>query len=68
MRDIYQTDDTPRALELLAKYGVDYVVVGQRERSAYGPGGLGKFAQLGVPVFGAGGDLTIYELTAGGGG
>ena len=40
---IYQTLDQGEAKALLAKYRVDYVYVGQREREEYGAEGLAKF-------------------------
>ncbi len=66
VRTIYETDDDALARELLDRYDVSYVVVGQRERASYGDAGTAKFGRLGTPVFGFGGDVTIYELAGGG--
>ncbi len=51
VREIYQTQDPLRARVLLAKYDARYVVVGSRERRAYGADGMAKFDQLGTLVF-----------------
>lgn len=51
VREIYQTLDPLRARALLAKYDAQYVVVGFRERRAYGDEGMAKFDQLGTLVF-----------------
>ena len=67
VRTIYETQDIAEASALLSKYGADYVVVGARERSAYGTGGIDKFAQMGSLDYTASspGDLRIYRLSAG---
>ena len=67
MRTIYETQDIAEASALLSKYGADYVVVGARERSAYGTGGTDKFAQMGSLDYTAPapGDLRIYRLSEG---
>ncbi len=65
--EIYTTTDVARARELLAKYDTQYVVVGRRERSAYGAEGLSKFSDLGEAVFSttaAGATTTIYRLAS----
>jgi YYY domain-containing protein len=65
VREIYETTDVGRAKELLEKYSAEYVVVGSRERSAYGSGGMAKFTAMGTVVFSAGAanaELTIYRL------
>ncbi|MCH8973540.1 MAG: hypothetical protein IH869_00540, partial [Chloroflexi bacterium] len=66
VRTIYETEDDALARELLERYDVSYVVVGKRERASYGDAGTAKFGRLGTPVFGLGGDVTIYELSGGG--
>ena len=48
---IYQTEDVEHAKSLLAKYDVDYVYVGPRERDRYGVDGLAKFDSFMEPVF-----------------
>ena len=64
VEDIYQTEDTEIARNLLAKYDVDYVYVGPRERRKYyadGEDGLGKFSEIMKPVFNEG-DVVLYRL------
>ena len=46
VRRIYQTLDLAEAQNLLDKYAVDYVYVGNREREAYGSEGLTKFSEF----------------------
>ena len=43
---IYQTEDVQEAINLLDKYHIDYVYVGNRERDTYGTSGLEKFAEF----------------------
>ncbi len=43
---IYRTVDANQALQLLSKYRVGYVYVGQIERAAYGEPGVAKFEQM----------------------
>ena len=40
VRTLYTTDDLARARELIARYGIDYVVHGPIERTTYGDAGL----------------------------
>ena len=42
----YQTTDTSVAMEIIEKYGVDYIYVGQLEWVNYPPEGLDKFNQM----------------------
>jgi uncharacterized membrane protein len=49
------------AQNLLAKYRVDYVYVGARERETYGEEGLGKFAEFMDTVFDEGG-VKVYRM------
>ena len=44
--EIYNTNDLERAKELLGKYEVEYIVVGQLERIYYANDGLKKFSNL----------------------
>ena len=65
VRTIYETEDRGLARGLLAKYDASYVVVGPRERRAYGTDGTAKFGELGFLVFpgvGAADDVLIYRL------
>ncbi len=66
VRTIYETEDEVLALDLLRRYEVSYVVVGERERDIYGDAGIAKFGRLGTPVFGLGSGVTIYEVSGGG--
>jgi YYY domain-containing protein len=43
VRECYETTSISRAQEILARYGVGYVYVGQYERAYYDPAGLAKF-------------------------
>ena len=58
---IYKTEDTEEAKTLLAKYRVDYVYVGARERGKYGLQGLGKFASFMDTLFNEGG-VVVYQM------
>ena len=60
VRRIYQTLDEDEAQNLLDKYAVDYVYVGNREREAYGPEGLAKFSNFMDRVFAETG-VEIYR-------
>ena len=51
VREMYETTDVGRALELLRQYRVRYVVVGDLERIIYTADGLLKFQNLGQKVF-----------------
>ena len=51
VREMYETTDVGRALELLRQYRVKYVVVGDLERIIYAADGLRKFQNLGQKVF-----------------
>ncbi|MCE2469980.1 MAG: hypothetical protein J4F32_05650 [Dehalococcoidia bacterium] len=67
VRAIYEAQNAAEAAALLARYGVDYVYLGERERRAYGANGASAFAQLGSIVFGAGGGnraVSIYHVGA----
>jgi uncharacterized membrane protein len=46
VREFYSTTDSERALLLLDRYDVDYVVLGQLERAYYDEAGLDKFEEL----------------------
>ncbi|PKB70795.1 MAG: hypothetical protein BZY87_09775 [SAR202 cluster bacterium Io17-Chloro-G6] len=51
IKELYETTSVERALDLLRKYRVRYVVVGDLERVLYVDEGLGKFEGLGQKVF-----------------
>jgi YYY domain-containing protein len=61
IRTIYTTSNTDQALQLLARYNVRYVVVGQLERQTYPGADFAKFAKLGAPVYQTP-QITIYDL------
>jgi YYY domain-containing protein len=58
---IYRTQDVEEARILLAKYSVDFVYVGSRERQRYGAEGLGKFATFMETAF-SDGDVLVYRM------
>ena len=58
---IYQSKSVEEAKNLLAKYDVEYVYVGPRERQKYGLEGLSKFSAFMDEVFSAEG-VVIYRL------
>ncbi|MCH7736539.1 MAG: glycosyltransferase family 39 protein [Chloroflexi bacterium] len=60
VREMYETTNEERALELLRLYRVKYVVVGDLERITYVGDGLDKFESLGKKVFENQG-TAIYE-------
>jgi uncharacterized membrane protein len=55
------TTDLVEARELIARYGVDYVVFGPIERTTYGDAGLSKWESLGDRVFEREG-TTVWRL------
>ena len=57
---IYRSTDASLALPLIARYRVDYVVVGTPEIETYGPQGMQKFAGMGPAVFSSP-TVTIYR-------
>ena len=57
----HTTDDLAQARELIARYGVDYVVHGPIERTTYGDAGLDKWDSLGERVFERDG-TTIWQI------
>ncbi len=57
---IYTTTDAFRARNLLARYDVEYVYVGPRERAQYGEEGLQKFAEFMDEDFREG-DVVVYK-------
>jgi YYY domain-containing protein len=66
VRELYNTSDLNRAQDLLKKYEVQYIVVGELERAYYSPEGLDKFekmAEQGLirPVFQSK-KVTIYVI------
>ncbi len=60
---IYTSPDLAKTKDLLNKYNVDYVYVGDAERQMYPAGAavFAKFAQLGTPVY-AVGNSVLYKL------
>ena len=65
VRELYSTTELGVAEAILKRYGADYVVVGPRERRAYGVDGVAKFKTLGNLVFSAASgrqEVAIYKL------
>ncbi len=64
--EIYNTVDLARARQLLDRYGVRYLIVGQEERAYYAPDGLAKFPTLEsegyLRTVYQQGAVTIYEI------
>jgi uncharacterized membrane protein len=58
---IYETMDPEEAENLLAKYDVDYVYIGGRERTKYGESGMEKFPEFMDSVFHQG-DVSIFKI------
>ncbi len=56
---LYTTPDPARVRALVARYGIDYAVVGPLERATYGR--VGALVQVGRPAFAAAG-TTVYRL------
>jgi len=46
VRECYDTTDISRAQEILARYGVRYIYVGEYEQAYYDPAGLAKFDRM----------------------
>ena len=61
VRTLYTTDDLDEAREIIARYGIDYVVHGPIERTTYGDAGLAKWQDLGEVVFERDG-TTIWQI------
>jgi uncharacterized membrane protein len=62
---MYSTTDVNIARAILDRYNASYVVVGPRERRAYGTAGIEKFKVLGERVFAvlpAEQEISIYRL------
>ncbi len=59
--EIYTTNDTERAMELLAKYNVSYVYIGVLENLQYPEEGLKKFEDIGEKVYDYKG-AKIFEI------
>jgi YYY domain-containing protein len=64
--ECYNTVDVARAQEILSRYGVCYIYVGEYERAYYDPAGLSKFDVMAAEgllhvVYGAQG-VRIYEI------
>ncbi|MCX6021037.1 MAG: DUF2298 domain-containing protein [Chloroflexi bacterium] len=69
VRRLY-TDPAPAtALDVLRKYGVQYLYVGELERRYYPPEGIAKFERMtgaGLELVYRNAEATIYRVTAGG--
>ena len=58
---IYRTQDIEEAKNLLARYRVEYVYIGPREREKYGDDGLGKFSSFMDKEF-SGDGVILYKI------
>ncbi len=58
---IYSTTDQDAARSLLRRYGVAYVLVGERERKQYPAAGLAKFDRM-FPIAFQQGTVTLYRV------
>jgi YYY domain-containing protein len=63
VREIYESNDWERTKSLLNEFGVDYVYVGNLERSSYGQENFIKFEQN-MDVAFANNSVTIYKWQA----
>jgi uncharacterized membrane protein len=61
IKTLYTTPDVAVARQLLARYGIRYVVVGPIEHTTYGDAGDAKWDQLGERVYSSGG-TTVWRL------
>jgi len=59
---LYRTDNVVDAVNIVAKYGINYIIVGSLERQAYSQASLEKFASL-YPTVPHTGDTIIYKVT-----
>jgi len=64
VNSLYTTTDSAVMQQILQKYGVTYVYVGDVERRTYGEAGMEKFSSL--PVVFQCGAVTIYRAKGGG--
>jgi YYY domain-containing protein len=63
VKTLYTTTDVDVARELIARYGIRYVVFGPIEQTTYGDAGVAKFDQVGRKVYSAAG-TTVWDLKA----
>ncbi|MGD0114937.1 MAG: DUF2298 domain-containing protein [Dehalococcoidia bacterium] len=56
---LYKTEDTNQVKQIVAKYGINYIIVGSLERQAYSSAALEKFDSI-YPVAFKSGDNVIY--------
>ena len=61
VKTLYTTTDLIAARQLVARYGIGYVVVGPLEHTTYGDAGVAKWDQLGRRVYARGGTM-IWAL------
>jgi uncharacterized membrane protein len=61
MDELFATPDINKAIEIIGKYGIDYIYVGSVERKLY-RGGIEKFqGPMFIPVY-TSGDITILKV------
>jgi len=61
VKEIYQTQDINLTKNLISKYNVKYIYVGDRERKKYGESGLKKF-DLFLEIIFQEGEIIIYKF------
>ena len=59
---LYKTESAGDVQRIVAKYGIDYIVVGSLERQAYSQTALQKFDSMLFPVAFREGDIVIYKV------
>jgi uncharacterized membrane protein len=57
---LYSTQDENQVKQIVAKYGINYIIVGSLERQAYSATALEKFGSI-YPVALKSGDNVIYK-------
>lgn len=66
VRELYDTTNLARAIQLLDKYRVNLIMVGEMERAYYSPAGLSKFERMAengqLEVVYSRNDTTIYRV------
>ena len=58
---LYRTSNLDEVREIVDKYGITYIYVGDFERTTYGGEALAKFAEFPVAYQAPGGTVTVYR-------